>query len=31
MIPGIGDIKLAKLASRDIQKLYRNLTTHGRV
>jgi integrase len=30
-IPRIGDIKLTKLASRDLQKLYKDLVEHGRV
>jgi hypothetical protein len=30
-IPRIGDIKLTKLASRDLQKLYKDLMEHGRV
>ncbi len=31
IVPYIGGIKLTKLASRDLQKLYKDLTTHGRV
>ena len=29
IVPYIGSIKLTKLTSRDLQKLYKDLTTHG--
>ena len=31
IIPGIGHIKLEKLTSRDIQKMYNHIKTNGRV
>lgn len=31
IVPYIGSIKLTKLTSRDLQKLYKDLTTHGRI
>ena len=30
-IPRIGKIKLKKLTSRDLQKMYKNLMEHGRI